>query len=145
MSLAYKAAQFANAHAPEAKLQYGFRKTPKNHIKYKESPDIDEGKLYSVDREVIELKPPRPRVEEEESEEESEEEEEEETYAPAHLRYNEIGYHPSKHRHNQFHVHYESPEFRPCKDPLPLPEIGDCCFKIGKIEHEKDEEKPHCY
>lgn len=145
MSLAYKAAQYANAHAPEAKLQYGFRKTPEDQIKYKKSPDIDEGKLYSVEREVVELKPPSPRVEEEESEEDKEEEEEQEIYAPAQLGYNDIGYYPSKYPKDQFQVHhYESSEEGPCKDPLPVPEIGCCGFKPGKIVLDEDEEKPTC-
>lgn len=143
LSLAYKAAQYANAHVPEAKLQYGFRKTPKNQIKYKTSPNIDEGKLYSFDREVVELKPPTSRVEEEESEEEKEEEEEEEINAPAHLGYNDIGYFPSKYPTAPFHVqHHESSEEGPCQDSLTLPEIGCCGFKPGKIVLGEDEEKP---
>lgn len=144
MSLAYKAAQFANVHVPEAKLLYGFRKTPKNHIQFKKFRNIDEGKLYSVDREVIELKPPTP-IEEEEESEEDDEEEEEEIHAPAKLGYNDIGYYPSKYPKAPFEIQcYEHAEEGPCHDPLTLPDIGCCGFRPGKIEYEKIVEKPDC-
>lgn len=108
---------------------------PKYQIREKKCPDFDEGKLYSVAREVVELKPPTSRVEEEESEEEKEEEEEE-THAPAHLGYNDIGFYPSKYPEAPFQVQYcEHSEEGPCQDPLPSPEIGCCGFKPGKIEH----------
>lgn len=142
LSLAYKAQQRAKSSVPEEKLQYGFRKPPKNLPHIKHFPNIDEGKLFAVDRTVVELKPSARVQEEEEIEEEEEEEQQTNDIAPGHLGYSDIGYYPSKCNCPKFTtVHYNEHVEKPCKDPLPLPEIGCCGFRPGKIVQETEEEQ----
>lgn len=142
LSLAFKAEQRSKISVPEAKLQYGFRKKPKNHQKVKHHSKIDEEKLYACEKEVVELKKPNCAKEEfdddeHDDEDEEHEEEEESHHSPSHLGYSDIGYFPEKKHHRKFMTHHHH-EDHSCKDPLPLPEIGNCGFKRGEVIQEDD-------
>lgn len=57
LTLAYGLQQQAARSVPEERLQFGFRQIPKDSPIQKQTVDIPEERLFTVDRQIVELKP----------------------------------------------------------------------------------------
>ncbi|XP_054728784.1 uncharacterized protein LOC129237851 [Anastrepha obliqua] len=123
---------------PEAKLAYGFAKTPIDSLKKIALSKVPEEHLFQLKSEVITLKKPSAAASPS-SEEEEEPEEEEAVESPDEsptLTYNQLGYVPEKFKNPKFRkisssysADYYSNEAQPIPDKVRV----DCGFRPGRI------------
>lgn len=93
--------QSAAMKIPEEKLQYGFWKLPKDIPSYKILHNIPEEKLYTVDRQIVELKHPRQMVNCGSTSDEEIILDDKEPQSIAYLSYRDLGFMPESSSKNE--------------------------------------------